>query len=177
MLALRIMKLKYSMPALFFFILISAALEFFGFQIWLAYFAKHAIQTEYDSHVIRPLSVLDHLDSDDVKMILLISRQDQNEIGEILNAKGSCFLLDDRRYILSIKNYWKFYRKGGDMSTVDSKMIILANRTVLFQENIIVSKELSGLQSVKFGWAEVDENGRFLNSIQNFRKCSFTDIF
>lgn len=65
---------------------------------------------------------------------------------------------------------WNFRPTGGDVATATSALIVVHDGVIVFESGLVVDKNLIGIQSEKFGWAEPTDTLEFLNSLSHLNR-------
>lgn len=116
---------------------------------------------------INPLENLDFKNGN-WKAYLIINESDKKEIIDNFKS-GGCFQTNEITILENLKKNLSVKFTGGDMTTVESRLILMKNGKIIFDMGIVLDKNKEGLQSTNYGWLEGNE--KVLSSqLKLFRK-------
>lgn len=84
---------------------------------------------------------------------LIFSEDDLNSLPKKMRRSKVLFC-NDNRILTKIKSVFFFSKLKGDMATCDSQIIIYNDGNKILQSDILISKNLLGLQNKVTGWSE-----------------------
>lgn len=91
-------------------------------------------------------------------------------------SNSNCFKTKDVEVLESMKANWVFQHHGGDMSTVESKLMIFNEGKLVYETGVVVSEASEGLQSKKYGWLDGTEGEKISTSLLKFSKVQMPVI-
>jgi len=118
--------------------------------------------------VINPFRKFD-FDSGSWTAYIFISYDDVKEISKEMRG-GRSFKTSDERLLNEMKHDLKFTFTGGDMTTVESQLILCKNGKEVFESGIVLDDVNQGIQNQQYGWLEAKTKNLLLKYCKQFHK-------
>lgn len=75
----------------------------------------------------------------------------------------------DKKILNQLKNC-EFISSGGDVATVESRIYILRDNSLIYESGLVLDNEYEGIQNKRLGWAESKQKGQLTKIISQFTK-------
>lgn len=125
--------------------------------------------------IVKPLETFD-FSKGDWKAYVVFNSTDIKELPQNF-AHNNCFKSTDRELLKRMQNGWEFEYQGGDMATVQSKLLLFKNGDLVYRTGIVVSNEVEGLQSGEAGWLDGTNEKKISKYLIDFKKVYLPIIF
>lgn len=87
------------------------------------------------------------------KAYLIIAPEDFKYLNNDI-PKATCFSTSDKEVLKNMQKQWKFRYTKGEISDVNSKILIYQNNKLVFKSGIVLDNYHEGLQCQTFGWLQ-----------------------
>jgi hypothetical protein len=99
---------------------------------------------------------------------LIISKNDKRDLQD--GVWVGKFKTDDKMLLKQMQNNLRFIYYGGDMATVESKMILYNDGNRFFESGIVLDKSMQGLQQKNWGWLQVNSQNNLAYYCKRFQR-------
>lgn len=106
---------------------------------------------------------------------LILHRYNKNLTDEL--PSGTILRTKNINLLNQMKKDWVFQYKGGDMATVEDRIIFYKNGIPVFSSAIILDKEFEGFQSGYFGFLEPKEHKMLSKYCKQFKRVYSPIVF
>lgn len=156
-------------------IVIAFALTYFyGFSLVID---RKEINDSYkikcSNNKVKPFEDFDFNSGDEWKMYVVFENSSVRDLPKELK-KVNYIATSDIMLLNDIQKNWDFVCNKGDMTTVESRLVLLKNNEKVFQSGIVVNERLQGLQSSNLGWIESD---KIIPYLKKFERSYFPVVF
>jgi len=146
-----------------------------GYPILFRVSTNATATIDYSSKQINPLRGAD-LNNGEWSVYLVIAHADFTEITPELKPY-KIWKATSSDVLNQIQSSWNLRVTGGDIATAESTVIIVHNGEIVFESGIVIDKDLFGLQSENFGWAEPADRDSFAKSLSGFKQVLTPFVF
>ena len=110
---------------------------------------------------------------DGVFKVVLIIKEKRELIKDF--PRGKVFYLDNLEVLKEMQEKCLFTVTNSDISTVENKIIVYKNNSIIYESYVVLDDSIQGLQNSNYGWV-VSQNANFAIYLKQFKR-SFWPIF
>jgi hypothetical protein len=140
----------------------------------------NSLKSGYNKEPVKgdAISILEGMDltQGSWKAYLITDRDDVSNLSAEL-GKANCYKTSDIDILKGMQRNWIVVLTGGDMGTIQSKLILLKDGKVEFASGIVIGKDIKGLQSERLGWVEPINERVLSEYCKKFKRVYFPVIF
>ena len=106
--------------------------------------------------------------NENLKIFIELSNDDLLDLPDNI-PKSKIIYCDDERITKDLLSNFKFTYTNGDMATCESEIYILVGDSLVYNANIVISDNITGIQDASLGWLEPVKMSTFNKILMQFK--------